>query len=185
MYYREMQCTGLITAYMDANAHLFTTDAELYHNNQDRYSEIQQAINLYVNQYDYTYEREFREAVEEFLHNGKVKLFKSLQEGNMLVKVMNVTLTPKQQLGRLLYEFSATFVEVDEPSILNLQKHGLINIGNYNPNITWSETNLLGRLGSSSSASHLIPAGTNIMNQLKDMSCFYEKYLFFGHQDFL
>lgn len=169
MYYREMQCTGLITAYMDANAHLFTTDAELYHNNQDRYSEIQQAINLYVNQYDYTYEREFREAVEEFLHNGKVKLFKSLQEGNMLVKVMNVTLTPKQELGRLLYEFSATFVEVDEPSILNLQKHGLISIGNYNPNITWSETNLLGRLGSSSSASHLIPAGTNIMNQLKDM----------------
>ena len=30
MYYRELQCTGLITAYMDANARLFISDAELY-----------------------------------------------------------------------------------------------------------------------------------------------------------
>ena len=145
MYYRTLQCTGLITAFMDG-AHLFTNKAKLYNNNQNRYNEIRQPIEEATNSYDYTYEREFRKAVEEFLHNGKVKLFKSLQEGNILVKVMTVSLTPKQELGRLLYEFSATLVEVDEPTILNFDHYGLLHIGTYNSNITFTSAPLLGRL---------------------------------------
>ena len=145
MYYREFQCTGLITGYMD-NAMLFADKAQLYNNYQAAYDEIRNTIELMYNQYDYTYEREFRRAVEAFLYDGKVKLFKSLQEGNILVKVMNVSLTPKQELGRLLYDFSATLVEVDDASFENLNKYGFITIGDYNPNITLEETNLLKRL---------------------------------------
>ena len=145
MYYRTIQCTGLITAFMDG-ANLFTTKGILYNQNQQRYNNIRNTVELYSNSYDYTYEREFRKAVEEFLHNGKVKLFKSLQEGNILVKVMNVSLTPKQELGRLLYEFSATLVEVDEPTILNLNNYGILTIGNYDANITFTSEPLLGRL---------------------------------------
>ena len=165
MYYRELQCTGLITAYMDANARLFISDTDLYDHNQNRYQAIRDQIEVFVNDYDYTYEREFRKAVEEFLYNGKVKLFKSLQEGNILVKVMNVTLTPKQELGRLIYDFSATLVEVDEPTIPNLNKYGIITVGTYNPNITLEADPQIARLGGEPTT---YPANTDINNFIKD-----------------
>ena len=179
MYYREIQCTGLITGFMD-NSNLFTTKAKLYGSadNARRYAEIRDAIDMKVNQYDYTYEREFRNAVESFLQNSKIKLFKSLQEGNMFVKVMNVSYTPRQGVGRLLYDFTATFVEVDEVTIANLNKYGLIHIGHYNPNITWTDSNLLGRLVDANQISIAaqqtdsiptltIAANTNIMDLIK------------------
>ena len=144
MYYREIQCTGLITAYMD-NSNLFTNADKLYHNYRERYQEIREAVELVANDYDYTYEREFRRAVEAFLYDGKIKLFKSLQEGNILVKVMNVSMTPKQELGRLIYDFSATLVEVDDASFENLDKYGFITVGTYNPNITFETNDILKR----------------------------------------
>ena len=147
MYYRTFQCTGLITGYMDQNAHLFTTAAELYHNQQVRYQEVRNAIDPYVNTYDYTYEREFREKVQDFLYDDKVKLFKSLQEGNILVKLMNITLTPKNELGRLLYTFSAQAVEIDEPTVANLDIYQLQPIGEYATVIDFAE-NRLGQLSS-------------------------------------
>lgn len=147
MYYRELQCTGLITGFMD-NHDLFASDLEIYHNvdNVQRYNQIRQAINMKVNQYDYTYEREFREAVESFLLNSKVKLFKSLQEGNMLVKLMNISFTPRQGLNRLIYDFTATFVEVDEINIETLNKYGLMTTGYYQSSISWGDDNILGRI---------------------------------------
>ena len=39
-------------------------------------------------------ERIFREKVEEFLNDGEPKLFKSPSEGNIIVSLMNVSLTP-------------------------------------------------------------------------------------------
>lgn len=180
MYYRELQCTGLITGFMDNND-LFTSNNELYHGAEtaQKYEQIRDAINMKVNQYDFTYEREFREAVEEFLLNNKVKLFKSLQEGNMFVKLMNVSFTPRQGLNRLLYDFTATFVEVDEVTIPNLDKYGMLTIGNYQSVISTINSNLLGRLTDSnqiSAASQdssviptmIVPAGTNIIKLISN-----------------
>ena len=160
MYYREIQCTGLITAYMD-NSNLFTNADKLYHNYRERYQEIREAVELVANDYDYTYEREFRRAVEAFLYDGKIKLFKSLQEGNILVKVMNVSMTPKQELGRLIYDFSATLVEVDEASFENLEKYGFITIGTYNSNITFESNDILKRSAQTSFA-----AGEDVIKKI-------------------
>jgi len=145
MYYRTFQCTGLITGYMDTDEHLFTTEAELYHNNQNRYRAVRTAVDAISTSYDYTYEREFREKVQEFLYDNKIKLYKSLQEGNMLVKIMNVSLSPKNELGRLLYSFSALVVEIDEPTLANLQTYNLQPIATYESSIEFSEA-LLGQL---------------------------------------
>ena len=145
MYYRTFQCTGLITGYMDIDEHLFTTDAELYNNNQNRYKTVRTAVDAISTSYDYTYEREFREKVQEFLYDNKVKLYKSLQEGNMLVKIMNVSLSPKNELGRLLYNFSALVVEIDEPTLTNLQTYNLQSIAPYASSIEFSES-ILGQL---------------------------------------
>ena len=68
-------------------------------------------------------ERIFRERVIEFLQNDKVKLFKSLTEGSMLIRLINVQLTPNQQLGRMIYSFSAQAIEVAAATEENLKKY--------------------------------------------------------------
>ena len=63
---------------------------------------------------NYYTETAFRQAVIDFLYNNTVKLFKSTTEGNILVKVTNVSLSPVEALGRRLYSFDATLVEIDD-----------------------------------------------------------------------
>ena len=167
MYYRTFQCSGLITGYMDREEHLFTNDKELYNNEEERYTDIRDEIDYIVNQYDYTYEREFREKVQNFLYNDKVKLFKSLQEGNILVKLMNITLTPKNELGRLLYSFSCQAIEIDEPTIINLDKYNIQTIGYYAHTIQFTEEKI-GQLTSykEDNQRQIWPKDTNFIREI-------------------
>ena len=80
-------------------------------------------------------ERLFREEVMDFLYSDQVKLFKSETEGTFLVRLMNVSLTPEAQLGRMIYSFSAEVVEIDECNAENLEKYGLINLGEYDDDL--------------------------------------------------
>lgn len=68
---------------------------------------------------DFDYEKRFREKVLQFLYNDKAKLFKSAQEGNILVKLTNISLTPNDTVDRLFYTFTATATEVNEANIKN------------------------------------------------------------------
>lgn len=118
----------------------FTSKNELYNkgysNNEDP-NLPSNKINKYnsehdIDQYeDIIYEREFRQAVMDFLYKNSVKLFRSNTEGNMLIKLLNITLTPKDNLGRLLYSFSAEAVEIDECNIQNYDKYNIQQINSY------------------------------------------------------
>ena len=88
---------------------------------------------------DFTLEKEFREEVLKFLRNNKPKLFRSASEGNIVVKLMNVSVTPNQQLGRLVYDFSAEAVEIDDNDFESLVSNNLLNIGSYKVIISESE----------------------------------------------
>lgn len=142
-YYRTFQGSGLITAFMDDN-NLFTNDEELFgtasaaqlHNVEWG----KQTLSTY--KYDYIKERNFRQKVQQFLYDGKVKLFKSLQQGNILVRLMDISLTPKTELGRLLYTFSATFVEINEASLKNFEKFGFFSIGSYKNIVDFTQTKI-------------------------------------------
>lgn len=57
-------------------------------------------------------ERLYREKAMSFLEDDAVLLFKSLTEGNIFIRLTNLTYTPLKQLGRLLYSFSAQATEV-------------------------------------------------------------------------
>lgn len=70
-------------------------------------------------------ERLFREAVHAWLTNGEPKYFRSPTEGNHIVRIMNVSLTPNDTLGRLIYSFSATGYEIDDNTYDNLVKNKL------------------------------------------------------------
>ena len=78
--------------------------------------------------YDELLEKKYREHILEFLYKNAIRLFKSPTEGNILVKLMNISLTPKQELNRLVYNFTATAFEIDEYNVENCIKYGIHNI---------------------------------------------------------
>lgn len=88
----------------------------------------------------YFVERKYRELLIDFLNDGEYKLYKSPTEGNILVVLTEVSLTPKEELGRLIYSFSATAIEVDEPSLENLDEFDLIDIGEFQEQVGDTET---------------------------------------------
>lgn len=68
-------------------------------------------------------ERYFRDKALEFLTNKELKLFKSTTEGNIIVFLTGVSFTPNKQLGRNVYDFSATATEVCEANLANIKKY--------------------------------------------------------------
>lgn len=72
-------------------------------------------------------EREFKLQVLDWLNNGQPKLFKSPNEGNYLVRLMNISFSPEDTLGRMLHNFSATAYEIADFNYENLIKYNMIN----------------------------------------------------------
>jgi hypothetical protein len=72
-------------------------------------------------------ERIFKLKVLEFLNDGKPKLFRSPAEGNYIVRLMNCSLSPNDQLSRMLHTFSATATEVETCSLEKLEEIGIIS----------------------------------------------------------
>ena len=73
---------------------LFYTQDELYGGSaikqlyKDKYYPGQTSNKIYNDMYDVFYEKKFREKVIKFLYDGKIKLFKSPTEGNILVHLI-------------------------------------------------------------------------------------------------
>lgn len=84
-------------------------------------------------------ERKFREKVEEFLNDFTCKLYRSPTEGNIVVNLMNISMTPNEQLGRMIYEFSATAYEVLDFTLPEMDKYGVINIGAFDTDVELDE----------------------------------------------
>jgi hypothetical protein len=73
-------------------------------------------------------EREFKMEVLAWLNNGKPKLFRSPSEGNYIVRLMNITMTPNDSLGRMLHSFNSTAYEIAECTFDNLIGLELMNL---------------------------------------------------------
>ena len=153
-YFKSFPIGGLISSFIDTtdwyDPHFydgefhndeneikaFTSKSEIYGETQNLYDEYNN--NKHITQYnDYIYEKKFREKVYDFLYKHDVKLFRSTTEGNILVKLMNIDFQPVESLGRMLYSFTASAVEVDEANIYNYQKYGIQNVGTYENYITY------------------------------------------------
>ena len=93
--------------------------------------------------YNQAAERIFKLKVLEFLNNGKPKLFRSASEGNYIVRLTNSSLTPNDQLGRMLHTFSTTATEVQEFSPKILEDLGIITTKEINTRQLRWETVLL------------------------------------------
>ena len=102
--YREFSLSGLICQNMDTTNSLRIGEYENRH--------IQ--------------ERMFRDSLHELLLDGRPKLFKSETEGLILVYLSNVSLTPNNVLGRMLYDFSMTATEIGRVDVDNLSEAEII-----------------------------------------------------------
>lgn len=83
------------------------------------------AIDYSLGHNNYFVERRFREAVESWLNDFNYKLFRSRSEGNIPVMLMNLSMTPNETLGRLIYSFTATAYEAFEPTLENYFTYGI------------------------------------------------------------
>jgi hypothetical protein len=144
-YYRTFQLGGLISINSEPDIYTYSSSIKsksymatetgqreyyspsIYFTHQD---EFQNIIANYVEKGykdDFIFEKLFRDKIMNFLNDGKPKLFKSSTEGNIIVRLTNVSFTPNQQLGRQVYSFTATATEIDEFSYDNLLKYNIID----------------------------------------------------------
>lgn len=92
-------------------------------------------------------ERKYREKIMALLYENAIRLFKSPTEGNILVKLMNISLTPKQELNRLVYSFTATAFEIDDYNIENCIKYKIHTLNEYDrSNSAFFSDNKVGQL---------------------------------------
>ena len=120
--YREFSISGLISSEMD----------EFFLNGDNNLSPFRSKTptdeNLNTNStHQYYNERKFKLEVENWLTNGKPKIFRSPTEGNYIIRLTNVSLSPEDQLSRRLHSFSATAHEIAQFTTLELAKQDLLN----------------------------------------------------------
>ena len=145
--YRNFPLSGTISYLGNNEEVLFATDdiknnnlkeenkAGLFETKESIYKESYTSYELYnlennISNTNNTYlERRFREEVEKFLNDFKPKLFRSPTEGNLLVQLMDVSLSPNNQLGGYIYDFSCTVIEIAKCTIENFDKKGIQSIG--------------------------------------------------------
>lgn len=75
-------------------------------------------------------ERQFKMEALAWLTNGEPKLFRSPSEGNYIVRVMNVSMSPLDVVGRMLHNFSGTAYEIADCNFNNLNSYGFITAPN-------------------------------------------------------
>ena len=149
----------------DGNS-LFTSKEEIYGEELLSLYDIRMEENNSNTLDTVIYEKDFRDKVKDFLYKNNVKLFRSATEGNILIKLMNITFTPNQTLGRKVWSFNATAYEIDECSIENYDKYNIQKIGSALKHFEYIN-NYLGQL------KMVVPAGQNVINILEDE---YQKY---------
>ena len=126
VHYKTFSLSGTISYFMDVGHNVFNGSQEdIYGNSVNFYKQYNKENN--INFYnDVIYERHFRQKVIKFLESSSIKLLRSVTEGNILVKLGNVTFTPNQTLGRRIYGFNCTAYEVGECNEKNYKKYNII-----------------------------------------------------------
>lgn len=159
MYYRQFPISGLISHFMDEDNTL-TSKEEIYEDSLELYEEYNDEHRI-IPYNDYTLERDFRDKVEAFLNDNKVKMFRSATEGNILVKLTDINYTPEQALGRMIYSFSCTAHEIAECTTENCNLYNIQPLGEIDEELAYKEE-FNGQLNEA------IPAGTDVIQVLQE-----------------
>lgn len=128
MRYKQFSISGIISSQTDPNVRFFKK-SDLYGvamNDMDSYN-YKEAIR---DNYDYYWERGFREEAVSWLNDGEPKLMRTMTEGNICVMLTDISLTPNKVLGRRICSFTATAYEVESGMSLDtLVELGIHSVG--------------------------------------------------------
>lgn len=126
-YYKSFSLSGIISFNLNED---FCSNLELYGQDYHRYNDyiLNSGKEL---KYSHLHEKKFRDKVYEFLYDGMPKLYKSAQEGNILVVLSDINFSPTTNLGRLTYSFNCNITEIGSPSIENLDKYRIWSINSF------------------------------------------------------
>ncbi len=128
MRYKQFSISGIISSQTDPNVRFFKK-SDLYGvamQDMDSYNK-EEAIR---DNYDYYWERGFREEVVSWLNDGEPKLMRTMTEGNVCVMLTDISLTPNKVLGRRICSFTATAYEVESGiSLDTLVELGIHSVG--------------------------------------------------------
>ena len=124
--YKEFPISGLISYMVDKNEYFLsrTDDLGMDVDWQDTTDIIDENI---------AFERKFKLEVMDWLNDGKVKLFRSPGEGNYLVRLINVSLTPNDSLSRMIHTFQCTADEIDSFTPRKLVDYGFLKVSESAP----------------------------------------------------
>lgn len=161
--YKEMPISGLISFQMDDSNQLFNGNNYDFkdYTNRDLVSE------------NITKERYFKNYILEWLNNNKYKVLKTPTEGNFIVQLMNISLTPIDSLGRMLHTFQATAYEMDEYNYENMKKYDIIPAKLITNNSLRIESICLSDIGFNPFNSFQIKRNNNIDLQLDDSGDYF------------
>lgn len=122
--YKELALSGLISYEMDRNATFFDVGQNITNNYNRLKTPATYDVTTSPNKL--AEERRFKLEVEKWLRNGEPKLLRSPTEGNYIVILMNVSLSPSNELGRMLHSFSATAYEIADCNAESMSLYGFI-----------------------------------------------------------
>ena len=130
--YKEFQISGLITLLGDEDNEF---QSNLPRGKYDQRMRTPADTGVYdtgtwLTGENFQRERQFKLEVLEWLNDGKPKLFRSPSEGNYIVRLMSVSLTPNDTLGRMLHTFNCSACEIAEPTFENFYDYGFV-VENY------------------------------------------------------
>ena len=128
--YKEFPISGLISYQLDDNEMFISKEELMLDENLGPRSSTkagnlpQTDFNTNLTSLNILAERIFKLKVLEWLNNGKPKVFRSPTEGNYVVRLMNISLSPNDTLGRMLHSFNSTAYEIApfDTNSLNIYK---------------------------------------------------------------
>ena len=132
--YKEFPISGLISYFSDEQE-LFLTNEEIGITDISDWTREKtpskdeiplNAKTTSLTNYNIAAERRFKLEVLEWLTNGEPKLFRSPNEGNYIVRLLNTSLTPTDSLGRMLHSFQCTAYEICDNTYENLVAYRFI-----------------------------------------------------------
>ena len=114
-------------------------------------SELYQSYNLdngITNYNDIMLEKVFRDKVIDFLLEDRPILFRSATEGNILIRLMDLSFCPNTQLKNYIYSFGSTAVEIAECNFDNFHKYNIYDSGSIDITVdTFNKCQIIERIG--------------------------------------
>ena len=127
--YKEFPISGMLSLIGDPNERFFKGVQRNLYVSRSEAASLQDNYDMdqWLTADNLRRERQFKMEALAWLTNGQPKLFRSPTEGNFIVRLMNTSLSPNEQVGRMLHTFSSTAYEMAEYTFDNLKQFNFIS----------------------------------------------------------